>query len=248
MDNNKVLAVVEGKEIKQSDLDLLLAGIGPQRAMQFNSEEGRKQLLDELVNQEMFYLDAKDQGLDKDEEFLTELENAKENILKQMAIKKLLDSIEVSDEEIKEYFEANKAQFVKPESVRAQHILVKDEETASDLLAKIKEGKSFEEVAKDNSECPSKAQGGDLGEFSRGQMVPEFEEVAFKLAVGELSDLVKTQFGYHIIKVTAKNEAGEKSFEEVAPQIKNQLLAMKQNTEYLNKTNSLRSKYTFEVK
>ncbi|WDV44853.1 peptidylprolyl isomerase [Clostridiaceae bacterium M8S5] len=245
---NKVLAVVEGKEITQKDLDFLLAGIGPQRAMQFNNEEGKKKLLDELINQEMFYLDAKEQGLDQEEAFKMELQHAKENILKQMAIKQLLDSIEVSDEEVKEYYEANKEQFVSEESVKASHILVKDEEVAKELLAKLKEGSSFEEVAKESSECPSKAQGGSLGEFTRGKMVPEFEEAAFKLAIGELSDLVKTQFGYHIIKVTDKKEAGTKKFDEVQSQIKNQLLAMKQNKEYLNKTNSLRSKYKFEVK
>lgn len=248
MDKNKVLAIVEGKEITEKDVEFLLAGIGPQQAMQFNNEEGRKRLLDELINQEMFYLEAIEKGYDKEEAFKLELQKAKENILKQMAIRELLDNIQVTDEEVKEFYEEHKEQFVSPESVRAQHILVKEEDKAKEILAEIKEGLSFEEAAKKYSECPSKAQGGDLGEFTKGKMVPEFEAAAFELAVGELSDLVKTQFGYHIIKVTDKKEKGTKNFEEVKSQIKNQILAMKQNKEYLDKTNSLRSKFKFEVK
>ncbi len=93
---------------------------------------------------------------------------------------------------------------VKVTSVKASHILVKSEQQAKDIKTQINNGASFESMAKEYSMCPSGANGGDLGFFSRGQMVPEFENAAFGLALGKVSDPVKTQFGYHLIKVTDK--------------------------------------------
>ncbi len=90
------------------------------------------------------------------------------------------------------------------ESIRASHILVDDEKTAKDIQAKIAGGSLFEEMAKLHSSCPSKAKGGDLGWFGKGQMVKPFEEAAFGLSEGKVSEPVKTQFGYHLIKVTGK--------------------------------------------
>lgn len=87
--------------------------------------------------------------------------------------------------------------------VRCSHILVKDQGRAEQLLQELRSGGDFARLAQQNSDCPSKAKGGDLGSFGRGQMVPEFDRAAFALEVGALSDLVKTKFGYHIIKRTA---------------------------------------------
>jgi peptidyl-prolyl cis-trans isomerase C len=87
-----------------------------------------------------------------------------------------------------------------PSSVKARHILVKNEYEAQDLIKKINEGSSFEELAQKFSSCPSSAHGGDLGEFTRGRMVPEFETAAFGLAVDEVSAPIRTQFGYHLIQ------------------------------------------------
>jgi parvulin-like peptidyl-prolyl isomerase len=86
--------------------------------------------------------------------------------------------------------------------VRASHILVKKQSDAKKIMEDLKKGSSFSELAKTHSQCPSRKRGGDLGWFGRGKMVPEFEKAAFSLKKGEISDLVKTQFGYHIIRVT----------------------------------------------
>ena len=88
------------------------------------------------------------------------------------------------------------------QQVRASHILVDDESTAADLKTQVEKGTSFDVLARQHSNCPSKAQGGDLGWFGRGQMVKPFEEAAFALDVGQVSPPVKTQFGYHLIKLT----------------------------------------------
>ena len=156
---------------------------------------------------------------------------------KNIRIEKLLDAKianlpKPTDEEVKARFdqviEANPEAVKTPESVEASHILVTVDEDTKDEDAKKKidairlkllEGADFAEMAKESSDCPSKANGGSLGDFGRGQMVKEFEDAAFTQKIGEVGPVVKTQFGYHIIKVNSKKEAGEVKFDDVKEQI-----------------------------
>ncbi len=157
-----------------------------------------------------------------------------------MAIQKLIEQeiasdIEITDEELNAYYENNPDQFETPEQVKARHILIKTDAEADEaekqaarkkikeLEKRIEEGEKFSEVAKEESECPSSERGGDLGYFSKGQMVKPFEEAAFSLAVGNVSDVVETRFGYHLIKAEDKKTASKKTFDEVKDQIKQQL-------------------------
>lgn len=243
MNENKVLAVVEGKEITQDVVMKFLNDLGPQMAMQFQSPEGMKRVVDELVSQEIIYLDAIEKEMEKEEEFIKELDRLKEGLLKQYAVNKLLMDTSVTDEEVEAYYNENKEIFKKPESVVASHILIDSEEKANEIVKEINEGLSFEDAAVKHSSCPSKEQGGNLGEFGRGQMVPEFDAAVFDMEIGPISEPVKSQFGYHIIKVTAKNEESLSSFEEVQQQLFQQLLGMKQQEIYVEKTNELKEKY-----
>jgi len=127
----------------------------------------------------------------------------------------------------KSFFEKNINQFKQKEQISAQHILLSAKEnmsnvekselrlSLSDILGKAKRGEDFATLAKTYSDCPSKEHGGDLGSFGRGQMVPEFEKAAFDLEPNEISDIVETQFGYHIIKVNKKTNSVEPNFEEI---------------------------------
>ena len=137
----------------------------------------------------------------------------------------------VSDDELRQYYEQHKAEYMIPERVKAQHILFKTQEKTPEEVEKIKEkarqvlerakkGEDFGALAKQFSEDSSASNGGDLGDFGRGQMVPEFERVAFSLGVGAISDLVQTQFGIHIIKVNGKQEARDRPFEEMKEAIR----------------------------
>ncbi|KYH31783.1 putative peptidyl-prolyl cis-trans isomerase Cbf2 precursor [Clostridium tepidiprofundi DSM 19306] len=247
MNNSKVLAVVNGKEITERDVELLLKGLGPQQAAQFMSVEGKKRLLEELINQELFYSDAVNNNFEEEEDFKREFENMKITMLKQYAMSKLLTSVSVDEEEIRKYYDEHKEMFKSPESVRASHILVKEENEANDILKEINEGLSFEEAAKKYSQCPSSSIGGDLNYFTKGKMVPEFEQAAFSMEKDEISTPVKTQFGYHIIKVTDKKQEETKSFEESKQQISQMLLGMKQNKVYLDKVEELKGKYDVKV-
>lgn len=247
--SDKILARVNGIEIKEEDLNFMLETLNPQIARQFYSKEGREKLLKELVNQELFYCNAVEEKEFDDEEFKLELEKIKRTALKQYALRKLLSSVSATEEEAKTFYEEHKSTYQAEESIRASHILIaeEDEKIGKEIIEKIKNGEAFEDLAKEYSNCPSSEQGGDLGEFTRGKMVPEFESAAFDMKVGEVSDLVKTQFGYHIIKVTDKKIAKTMSFDEVKEQVMNTVLSMKQQEAYLNKSEALQSKYTVEI-
>lgn len=161
-----------------------------------------------------------------------------------MAIGKIFEGITISDEEIREYFEANKARFAKGASVHAKHILVDSEDKCNKLLESIVSGgKAFEDVAKESSTCPSGANGGDLGEFGKGQMVKEFEDVAFAAEIGHVVGPVKTQFGYHLIKVEDKKEAEDAKLDDVKEQIKSEIMQKKQQEAYTAKVEELKKKY-----
>ena len=248
MEETKVLAVVGGSEITEQDVTNLMSGLQPQQQSQFASEEGEARLLDELINQELFYLEAMDSEMDNDDLFKQEMEIARKTILKQMAMKQLLDSVKVEEEDAKAYYEKHIDRFVEQGTVHAKHVLVKTKEEADAILAEIQGGVAFEDAAKEHSTCPSKEQGGDLGTFARGQMVPAFEEAAFVLEIGVVSEPVETSFGFHLIRVEEKTEEKSQSYDVVQEQINGQLLAMGQNQAYVEKTNELRSKFQFEKK
>lgn len=245
---NKVLATVEGNKITQADVNSFIQRLGPQQAMQFQNEEGQKRILQELINQNLFLADAKANNLSETEMFKIELDKMKDIILTQMNINSLLNDIAVDEEEVKAYFKANEAKYAAPEKANTSHILVDSEEEIKDIRAKVVAGDiSFEDAAKAHSKCPSKEKGGNLGAFPKGQMVPEFEAVAFEMKKDEISEPVKTQFGYHIIKLIDKEEAGTAKYEDVADKVKKELLAQKQHAKYSSKVNDLREKFTVEM-
>lgn len=157
------------------------------------------------------------------------MDDIKEDIKKNLAVTKLLeDKITVTEEEMKSYFDANKAYFDVEEQVKASHILVDSEAKAKEVQGKLSAGSDFAQLAKEYSTDESnKNQGGELGFFGKGDMVKEFEEAAFALEIGTISEVVKTEFGYHIIKVTDKKAAKEANFEENREQIKELMVSEK---------------------
>ena len=130
------------------------------------------------------------------------------------------------------------------ETVQAKHILTDSEEKCNDILDAIVNGeKTFEDAAKEFSTCPSKERDGDLGEFGKGQMVKEFEDAAFAAEIGHVVGPVKTQFGYHLIKVEKKNEASVVEFEQIKENLRTNLLQQKQSIAYNQKVEEMKKKY-----
>jgi peptidyl-prolyl cis-trans isomerase C len=171
----------------------------------------------------------------------------------EMLFDKLFSDVKVGEEDITDYYNKNADSFKEPERVKASHILLKVDpsdteemktekrEKLQSVLEEIRNGADFAEMAKTHSECPSAPKGGDLGFFERGRMVPDFEQAAFALNVGEMSDIVETDFGYHIIKVIDRTEARNVPLEEARERITNYLDGVKRQeaaNEYLEKLRS----------
>ena len=244
----KILATVGGMPITEEDVNEFLAGLG-QRGSAYNTAEGRAMILQQLIGNKLLLLDAKRNLFEAQPEFKEQLAKVKDQLLTNYAGEKAIASVTVSDKECEEYYNANLDKFNAGEVVNASHILVESEEKALEIFAKIDAGEiTFEDAAKEYSSCPSKEAGGNLGEFGRGQMVPEFEAAAFALGEGEVTKApVKTQFGYHLIKLNSKSEASVMPYEDIAPQLTDMVLNEKRREAYERKINQLKILYPVEL-
>lgn len=246
--DNKVLARVAGRDITSDYISEVIARYPAQQQAMLDNEQGRRNILEQAIAFELMYELGKERGMDTSSEYVDQINKISKELLAQMVMKKTLDEVTVLDEEVLKYYNDNQDAFKEPANVTAKHILVDSEELANEIKQKIEAKElSFEEAAAQYSSCPSKEQGGNLGSFSRGMMVPEFEEAAFALPIDEVSSPVKTQFGYHLIKVSDKKEASVKSFEEVKEEALKQLMTQRQEQKYLDLIKELRNKYTVEM-
>lgn len=242
--SQEILAVVAGEVITKADLDTYLQGVPREQQAYASNPAFREQFLEQLISLYLFAKKGEEDKLEETEEFQKVMANARREILAQFAMRETLKDITVSDEQIEAFYEVNQNQFKKGETVSAKHILVDSEEKCNELLAAINAGeKTFEDAARECSTCPSGQKGGDLGEFGRGQMVPEFDKAAFDAEIGQVIGPVQTQFGYHLIKVEAKKEAAVATLEEVKEPIRRNLLQQKQNQVYTDAINALKEKY-----
>jgi peptidyl-prolyl cis-trans isomerase C len=245
MTKQNIIAKVGKQDITTSDAEAYLRRIDPRTAQQFQTPDGRKRLTEELIHQELLYLDAKDSELDQDPQFVKSLEKVKEDMLKQYAVNKLISELKIEDQEVKDYYREHKEDFTKPVTIKASHILLDDGEKSQEIYKEIKSGSlSFETAAEKYTTC----EGVDLGHFTKGKMVPAFEDVAFKLTIDEVSPPVKTDFGYHIIKVYERKVGEGKAYYDIKDELKQQLLMEKQQNVFFGKINSLKDKYGVEIK
>ncbi|MDZ7673136.1 MAG: peptidylprolyl isomerase [Halanaerobiales bacterium] len=161
----------------------------------------------------------------------------------------VISEAEVTEEEMKTYYDENTSQFEVQEQVEASHILLKDEETAQEVLTELENGADFAELAKEYSTGPSAEDGGSLGYVSKDQNIAQgFKDALFKLEVGSISDVVETQYGFHIIKASDKKEAGTRSYDEVKEQIKQQLKNQKGQSIWEQFVRELRDEAQIEKK
>ena len=245
---NKILANVGNYTVTEADVNEFIAGLG-QRGAAYNNPEGRRAVLNQLVGNKLLLLDAQKNLYEAESEFRAQLARLKDDLLINYAADKAISAVKVTAEDVKKYYEENKEQFVTGESVNASHILVSSEEEAIEVLAKINSGEmTFEEAAQKYSSCPSKDAGGNLGDFGRGQMVPEFDAAVFEMNVGEVTAApVKTQFGYHLIKLNAKSESKELDFNEIRGELEQMLYGEKRREAYERKINQLKIMYPVDI-
>lgn len=245
--NSKILAKVDTIVITEADVDATILALG-QRGEAYNNPQGRKAVLEQLINKNLLLCDAKKNLYEYDPKFKAELVKIKDEMLANFAIEKAISGIKITDEEVKKFYDEHKAELMGGETVEASHILVDTKEKAEEILAEINEGKiSFEDAAKEHSSCPSSQQGGNLGQFGRGQMVPEFDKAVFEMNDGEIAGPVQTQFGYHLIKLNKKNEAKEIPFDEIKAQLSQKVLSDKQQAAYASKLNQLKILFPVDI-
>lgn len=228
----KLEAVVNGQVITSKEVDERIARMNP--AIRPSVANDRRRVVEQLVTETLLFQEANRRGLDRDREVRQLLQEARRQIL----IGRLLEVARqelrgtVPEEEIAHFYEAHRADFSQPESWRASHLLAADAATAEKALARIKGGESFAQVAQELSTDPSKARGGDIGFFSKGQVIPEFEAACKDLEPGQMSRVVKSPLGYHVILLTEKKAARDRTLEEVRDQIR-QLLEGQQGQQKL---------------
>ena len=218
-DADAVVAKVGKLEITQSDLDLAIANLDPQLA-QLPDEQKKVAALSGAIDVKLLAGNADGEGLKDDAEFKKRMAFIADRELHNIYFKKhVVDA--VTEDDVKARYEKEIAALPKQEEVSARHILVKTEEEAKAIIAELDAGKDFIELAKAKSTDPNKSEGGDLGYFTKGRMVPEFEEAAFAMEKGTYTKTpVKTQFGFHVIKLEDKRDAAPPAYETVAAQVR----------------------------
>lgn len=245
----QVLAEVNGTVITTGDFEKELAILPPYLKQMAATPDGRKEMLDSMVVRELVMQDAQKQGIDKSKEVTERMEDMKKRVVVEAYLKKKVEeSANISDADLQKLYEQNKEKFKSGEQVKASHILVKSEKEAQDLLAQLKGGGKFEDLAKKYSVDPAGQKGGDLGWFGKGMMIPEFEKVAFSMKEGDVSGIVKTKFGFHIIKLTGKRPAGALPFAEVKEQLKASLLPQKQQEVFQKVKEDLKKNAKISIK
>jgi len=225
--DDPVIISAEGVQVHKSEFEAALRSL-PAEYQQFANGPGKRQFADDYIRMKLLASEGTKAGLDKDPDVQSQLALLRENLIAQAELKKMDSSMKVSDADLQKYYETHKNDY---EQVKARHILVafkgspaaqagKKELTeaeakakAEDIRKQLEGGADFSALAKKESDdTGSGAQGGDLGSFGHGQMVPEFEKAAFEAKPGDLTPVVRTQYGYHVIQV---QEHGSTPFEGV---------------------------------
>jgi len=244
-----VLAEVSGTTITVDSFKKEMEALPPYLKPMTETADGKKEMLETMIIRELILQEAGKAGIENTPAVKEKLEELKKRLVVEAYLKqKVEEQSKVTDEELQKFYNENKDKFKTGDQAKASHILVKSEKEAKDILAQLKSGGNFEELAKKHSTDGAAAKGGDLGWFSKDKMIPEFSKVAFAMKEGEVSGIVKTEFGYHIIKLTGKRAAGTRSFEEVKDQIKAAILPSKQQEVFTKLKDDLKKggKYTIK--
>lgn len=245
-DGRKVIATVSNRAITiasfKSRIDRLPAYY--QRIIKNNL----KRYLDETIMEMLLYEEAIRRKIDKDKEVKEVLYEARKKILVSKLVAGEVDEkAKVSEGERRSYYDEHKDEFKSPEMWRASHILVADEAQAKLIADELSKGGDFAELAKKNSIDATASRGGDIGFFRTGQLVPEFEKACLKLNVGQTGDVLHTQFGYHIIKLTDKREAAVQSYDEAKRAIDSELSRKKRAVLFDEMVAKLKSRYSVNI-
>ena len=230
-DADTILATIGSQKITMADFKREINSLPPQYRQMAADPAIQKEFLDTLVTRNIIYQEGVRQKIAERPMVKKQVDDFRKKVvvatlLDQEVNKKLKN---VSDADLKAYYDKNLKEFQQPKQVKARHILLKDQKQAEEVRQKLLKGEDFATLAKQYSIGPSKTRGGDLGFFSRERMVKEFSDVAFSLKPKEISPVVKTKFGYHIIRVDEIKEGRQQTFDEVKDKLRDKIRAERKN-------------------
>lgn len=225
------------------------------------SPEKKREYLDQQITQRLLMDEAKKKGYDKDPEIERRIDDLRARLITEKVMKEVIEKeATITDEKLTEYYEENMEEFSRPAQVRASHILIEvkpdaDEATVAEaqkkiemVLNEVKAGMDFAELARKHSGGPTSRRGGDLGYFSKGRMAPEFDQAVFALeSIDDVSGIIKTQFGFHVIKLTGKKEAQQQTFEQAKRRIEARLKQQQKRDRYKGYVDELKANARIEV-
>lgn len=260
-ESGPVLARVDGEVIGVTQFQEEIDALPEYTRKRMNTKQQKLKQLEKMIDEMLLLREADRRGLDRDAELLRKVDRYRNRLITEKLYQAVAqEQSDLSEKDIETYYEENKARFAQQERIRARQILIlvppkaspekvaEAKAKADEALRRAKAGEDFAELAKQFSEGPAASRGGDLGYFSKGRMVPEFEEIAFTLKdVGEISDVVRTKFGFHIIQLTGKQPAKQLSLDEVRERIVRQLESNKRREIRQSLAKQLREKATVEI-
>jgi len=230
-DQGKAIATIDGEKITVQEFNNELDKIPMNMKMLVASQSGKRSFLDRLIVQKLLLREAKKENIEKDKEFQDKLAEFREQLIMQTLLsRKVTTALNISNEDLQKYYDAHKEDFKKEKEIRTRQIVVKTEQEAREIRAKAAKGEDFGELAKKYSLDPSASTtGGDIGFHPKGTLIPEYEAAAFQLTkVGQVSEPVKTQLGYHVIKLEEVKVSSYAPFAEVKDFIRQKITQEKQ--------------------
>jgi peptidyl-prolyl cis-trans isomerase C len=224
VETGEVIATYGGQKLTSDEVMKQLEQMAPPARTYLASPERKRSFVENIIMNDLMFDEGKKLGYADDPDIDRQVDNLRRRLVVQKVMSKYQTPPTISDEEIQKYYDANPSLYSTTQ-IHASHILVKDEDTAKQVLAEVKaHPEKFPDLAREKStDTVTAAKGGDLGTFGQGRMVPDFERVAFALKPGEISNVVKTQYGYHVIMVTERKEGERRPFDQVKEQIRTSL-------------------------
>lgn len=253
LSNAKVYAIVDGEEVNDNDM-MFLKQVMPNANFDSLPKEMQSKAVDQAIERKLLTKEAKKEKLEDTNEYKEALDNFKDTMILELWMRKQLDKVKLLDSDIKKFYNENKQQMIVPETAKARHILVETRKEAEDIIKELNKSKDkiedrFIELAKTKSKDPSSNNGGDLGSFTKEDMVPEFANAAFALKDNNYTKQpVKTNYGYHVIYLKSKKPKSTVSYEEAKPKIEQELKLIKFRESIASKAKELRKKAKVEIK
>lgn len=245
----RVLAQINGREIKDDEFKIRFSKLSLSLKQRYSDEKGKREFLEEIVKRELLLQEAKRIGIENDRDLLGRIEEMRERvILNEFLQREVEGKLVAAEKELEEYYNLHKDEFKSPDEARISQIVVKSEDDAKDVLKRLHEGADFARTAKKFSvDIATRNSGGDLGIIQKGKIHPQLDSVIFSMNEGDISDPIKTETGYHIIKLQKKTPGTPLSLNDARNIVSQRYHIEKRNKVFEDMFTRLRSKASITI-